>query len=68
MAYAARPVPFAPAQIFVRYLNAAAPLQLTHGTRSAYPVAWSPDGARVLVTVMREPFGISTVPMAGGGG
>jgi len=66
VAYAARLVPFGPAQIFVRYLNAASPRQLTHGTRSAFPVAWSPDGARVLVTVMREPFGISTVSMAGG--
>jgi Tol biopolymer transport system component len=66
VAYAARPVPFGPAQIFIRYLTAASPLQLTHGTRSAYPVAWSPDSARVLVTVMREPFGISTLPMAGG--
>ncbi len=66
VAYVARPVLFGPAQIFVRYLNAASPLQLTHGTQGAFPVAWSPDSARVLVTVMREPFGISTVPTAGG--
>ena len=66
VAYAARPVLFGPMQIFVRYLNAASPLQLTHGKQSAFPVAWSPDNARVLVAVLREPFGISTVSTAGG--
>ncbi len=29
-------------------------------------MAWSPDNARVLVAVQREPFGISTVSTAGG--
>ena len=36
VAYTARPIPFGPEQIFVRYLNAATGLQLTRAAQGAY--------------------------------
>jgi eukaryotic-like serine/threonine-protein kinase len=36
-------------QMFIRYLDAPTAVQLTHGSASAFPVAWSPDSTRVLL-------------------
>ena len=55
------------AQIFVRYLDSAAPVQITHLKAPAYPIAWAPDSRRV-VFLLYEPGGNSlwSVSVAGG--
>jgi Tol biopolymer transport system component len=47
IAYAAKPAPGQHDQIFVRYLNAATPVQITHANSDLQPVGWSDDGAGV---------------------
>ena len=36
-------------QVFLRHLNSAAPVQLTHGTVDVMLAGWTPDGKRVIV-------------------
>ncbi|MGN6591819.1 MAG: hypothetical protein ACTHJX_02875, partial [Terriglobales bacterium] len=45
--YAAPPAPGQHDQVFVRYLSAATPVQLTHASGDVQPVGWSDDGASV---------------------
>src|SRR5208282_2199127 len=36
-------------QVFLRYLNSPAPVQLTHGTHTAWPLGWSSDRSHVII-------------------
>ncbi|HET9783757.1 MAG TPA: protein kinase [Terriglobales bacterium] len=47
IAYAAQPAPGQHDQIFVRYLNATTPVQLTHAASDVQPAGWSQDGASI---------------------
>jgi eukaryotic-like serine/threonine-protein kinase len=46
-------------QVFVRYLNSPAPIQLTHGGKSVWPLGWSSDGGHLIIgestPVLAEP-------------
>ncbi len=55
-----------PDQIFVRYLDAATPIQITHLNDSADPIAWAPDGRRIVFERGGEPGGLWSVSVAGG--
>ena len=48
MAYAAATDLISSAQVFVRYLDSPAGLQLTHFKEYATPVGWTPDGRRII--------------------
>ena len=66
VAYAARSGMSGPYQIFVRYLDAATPSQITHLAESASPIAWAPDSMRILFRSERAPAGIWSVSAVGG--
>jgi len=66
VAYAARSETSGPFQIFVRYLDAASPVQITHLPETAEPIRWAPDSQRILFRSSHEPAGIWS--MAGVGG
>ena len=53
-------------QVFIRYLDAPTAVQLTHGSASAYPVAWSPDSTRVLLMTGGEQPALWSVATVGG--
>jgi serine/threonine protein kinase len=53
-------------QVFVRYLDAPAPVQVTHGTDSASPLAWAPDSKRIWFRSNRDPAGTWSVSVVGG--
>ena len=55
-----------PDQVFVRYLDSPAPIQITSGPDSAEPVAWAPDGKRVIFRSSRAPVGLWSVSVVGG--
>jgi hypothetical protein len=55
-----------PAQIFVRYLDSPTPVQITHTSESALPMAWSPDSRRVIFLRGNPAGGIWSVSVAGG--
>jgi Tol biopolymer transport system component len=56
-------------QLFLRYLNSSAPFQITHESRSTFPLGWSGDRSH-LVAVSRpapgSPCKIYSVPIVGG--
>jgi Tol biopolymer transport system component len=68
VAYAAAPGTDTPApfQVFVRYLDSPTPAQVTHITEGARPIAWAPDGKRILLRSHRAPAGIWSVSSVGG--
>jgi Tol biopolymer transport system component len=67
VAYAARPgMDTDPSQVFVRYLDAPTPAQVTHIAEQASPIAWAPDGKRILFESERAPAGIWSVSSVGG--
>ena len=53
-------------QVFIRYLDAPTAVQLTHGSASAFPVAWSPDSTRVLLMTGGEQPALWSVATVGG--
>ena len=55
-----------PDQVFVRYLDSPTPIQITSGPDSAEPVAWAPDGKRVIFRSSRAPVGLWSVSVVGG--
>ena len=55
-----------PNQIFVRYLESPAPVQITSGPDDADPVAWAPDSKRVVFRSSRQPAGLWSVSVVGG--
>ena len=64
VAYAAREAD-GPAQTYIRYLDAATPVQITHTQEEAYPLAWAPDGKRLLLHLDRQPFAIWSIATVG---
>jgi Tol biopolymer transport system component len=65
VAYAARGAE-GPDETYIRYLDAATPVQITHTTESASPLAWAPDGKRLLLSIDRDPRAIWSVATVGG--
>jgi serine/threonine protein kinase len=65
VAYAAALTPNAPRQVFIRYLDSPAPLQLTHLSKSVRPLAWTPDSTRILF-LQDEPEEIRSIANVGG--
>ena len=57
--------------VFVRYLDSATPVMLTHGTGEWYVSGWSPDSKRVIARSKnpqgdKPPFALFSVPAFGG--
>jgi Tol biopolymer transport system component len=65
VAYAARGVD-GPYQTYIRYLDSATPVQITHAAEDAAPLAWAPDGKRLLLTMDRQSDAIWSVATVGG--
>ncbi len=65
VAYAARGVD-GPYETYIRYLDSATPVQLTHTEENASPLAWAPDGKRLFLSIDREPRSIWSVATVGG--
>jgi serine/threonine protein kinase/Tol biopolymer transport system component len=55
-----------PNQIFVRYLDSPAPIQITSGPDSVAPIAWAPDSKRVVFRSSHPPAGLWSVSVVGG--
>jgi Tol biopolymer transport system component len=53
-------------QIFVRNLDSDVPAQVTRIPEPAWPIAWTPDGHRILFQTWREPAGVWSVAAVGG--
>ncbi len=66
VAYAGDTLNGAADQIFARYLDAPTPVQITHLKEDADPVAWAPDGRRIIFQRGGEPGGLWSVSVAGG--
>ncbi|HSU66297.1 MAG TPA: protein kinase [Tepidisphaeraceae bacterium] len=67
VAYAGHPGgAFAVRQVMVRYLDSSMPQQVTRLTDDAVPIAWAPDGMRILFTSQHAPSGIWSISVAGG--
>jgi serine/threonine protein kinase/Tol biopolymer transport system component len=65
VAYAARPSITEPYQVFIRYVESPTPVQLTHGNDGVSPMAWTPDGQRLLLDFNEKP-GIWSIARVGG--
>ncbi|MBZ5585548.1 MAG: protein kinase [Acidobacteriia bacterium] len=53
-------------QVFLRRLDADAPVQVTQIPEKATPLAWTPDSHRILFQTTREPRGVWSVAAVGG--
>src|SRR5436305_1551275 len=53
-------------QVMVRYLESSMPQQVTRLAEDAMPIAWAPDGMRVLFTSRHAPGGVWSISVAGG--
>lgn len=65
VAYAARDGD-GPYETYIRYLDSATPVQVTHTKETAAPLAWAPDGKRLLLNIDRDPAAIWSVATVGG--
>jgi Tol biopolymer transport system component len=65
VAYAARAAAAGPYQVFIRYVETPTAVQLTHGADSVSPMAWTPDGKRLLLDFDEKP-GIMSIATVGG--
>jgi len=65
VAYAAKGAD-GPYETYIRYLDSATPVQVTHTHEDASPIAWAPDGKRLLLSIDREPAAIWSVATVGG--
>jgi len=63
--YAAKATPAARNELYIRYLDAPAPTQLTKDGLGAVPVAWTEMG-RILFYTNRKPAGIWSISTVGG--
>ncbi len=66
VAYGSRQIVLAPYDVYVRYLDAPAAMQLTHQKMSAYPIGWSPDSKRVFFVTMGDSPSAWSVAIVGG--
>jgi Tol biopolymer transport system component len=66
VAYSGNTLTSEPEQVFVRYLDAPAAVQITRMPEGAYPLAWAPDAKRILFRTDKKPYGIRSVSVAGG--
>jgi len=66
VAYAGYAATSQPNQIFVRYLDSPAPVQITSGPDSVEPIAWAPDSKRVIFRSVHQPAGLWSVSVVGG--
>src|SRR5262249_32521255 len=66
IAYMASTDPLQPQQIFVRYLDSPVGKQITHLKETATPIAWTPDGRRIVFASGHKPSGIWSVAVVGG--
>jgi Tol biopolymer transport system component len=66
IAYAARQRTSDPYQVYVRYLDAAVPIQLTHGTEPSLPIAWTPDSRRIFLVIGADAAGLWSLAAVGG--
>jgi len=67
VAYTAVPAGEAHPQALVRYLDAPAPMQITHLAGGAYVVGWTPDAQRLLIfTCDTTPCRLMTIATVGG--
>ena len=55
-----------PSQTYIRYLDSATPVQITHTAEDASPLAWAPDGKRLLLSIDRQPNAIWSIATVGG--
>jgi Tol biopolymer transport system component/tRNA A-37 threonylcarbamoyl transferase component Bud32 len=55
-----------PYQTYIRYLDSATPVRITHTEEDASPLAWAPDGKRLLLTIDRQPDAIWSIATVGG--
>jgi Tol biopolymer transport system component len=53
-------------QTFIRYLDAPTPVQITHTEEEARPVAWAPDGKRLLLNIDRKENALWSIAIVGG--
>jgi Tol biopolymer transport system component len=65
VAYAARGSD-GPYETYIRYLDSATPVEITHTEENSSPLAWAPDGKRLLLSIDREPDAIWSVATVGG--
>ena len=65
VAYSARGAE-GPYQTYIRYLDSATPVQVTHTDEDAAPLAWAPDGKRLLLDLDRQPSAIWSIATVGG--
>jgi serine/threonine protein kinase/Tol biopolymer transport system component len=66
VAYAARQKTSDPYQLYVRYLDAPAAVQVTQLSTSVFPVAWSPDSRRVFLLKDEQKPALWSVATVGG--
>src|SRR5262249_20955330 len=66
VAYAAATDLVSSQQVYVRYIDSPAGLQLTHFKEYAIPVGWTPDGRRILFASDHDPAGLWSVAVVGG--
>jgi len=65
VAYAARGID-GTYETYIRYLDSATPVQVTHTEENASPIAWAPDGKRLLLRIDRQPDALWSVATVGG--
>jgi serine/threonine protein kinase len=65
VAYAVAPPAGAP-QVFLRSLDSPTPVQITHIAEDANPIAWTPDGQRILFNSHRQGPSLWSVARVGG--
>src|SRR5205814_2150030 len=53
-------------QVMVRYLESSMPQQVTRLAEDSTPIAWAPDGMRILFTSRHAPGGVWSISVAGG--
>jgi Tol biopolymer transport system component len=53
-------------QTYIRYLDSATPVKITHTEEDAAPLAWAPDGKRLLLSIDRQPDAIWSISTVGG--
>ena len=66
VAYGSRQRVLEPYDVYVRYLDAPAAMQLTHQKLPAHPIGWSPDSKRVFFVTMGDSPTVWSVAIVGG--
>jgi Tol biopolymer transport system component len=55
-----------PYETYIRYLDASTPVQITHSESNSNPLAWAPDGKRLLLSIDSQADAIWSVATVGG--